>query len=201
MEDEVTQLPGLPWVFDASGELQHFLADLAGTIATAADFQEDAIVFERCFALDVRFLHGHCHDHESNSTWVKKVKPKTKEEVAKMLKAGRAPSRRFEFFHIVNLLGREKMVKIRRRGKEIVEELLTGSIALDQLKKFTMLEWQLIGVQIIHLKQGKLTHTLLWAKALKAALQIKLRKQHCSKPVRCRGAGTTAAIQINFWRL
>ena len=49
-DSDVAQLPGLPWVFDEwSGELQHFLADLSGRVATADDFSADAAVFERCF--------------------------------------------------------------------------------------------------------------------------------------------------------
>ena len=40
---DVSQLAGLPWVFDATnGELQHFLADLQGNMATNADFKRDA---------------------------------------------------------------------------------------------------------------------------------------------------------------
>ena len=59
---DAAELPGLPWVFDsASGELQHFLADIQGSIATAADFQRDACEFEKAFGLDVRFVHHHSH--------------------------------------------------------------------------------------------------------------------------------------------
>ena len=55
-DDGITQLPGLPWVFDgAAGQLTHFLAGVAGTTATSADFESDARVFERCFGRDVRF--------------------------------------------------------------------------------------------------------------------------------------------------
>ena len=54
---DISQLPGLPWVFDdKSGELQHFLANLAGDLASKSDFEEDAIVFEKCFGRDVRFF-------------------------------------------------------------------------------------------------------------------------------------------------
>ena len=76
---------------------------MSGSVAQKADFQQDAVVFERCFGLDVRFLHHHNHDHECSSTCVKNVKKKTKEELAKMLKANRAPPCRFEFWHIVLL--------------------------------------------------------------------------------------------------
>ena len=86
-----------------TGELQHFLEDMSGSVAQRADFQQDAVIFERCFELDVRFLHHHNHDHGCSSTCVKNVKKKTKEELAKMLKANRAPPCRFEFWHIVLL--------------------------------------------------------------------------------------------------
>ena len=76
-DSDVPQLAGLPWVFNqVTGELQHFLTDLAGNVAQAADFQQDALVFERCFGLDVRFLHHNSHDHECNNTCVKNVKKK-----------------------------------------------------------------------------------------------------------------------------
>ena len=59
-DNDISQLAGLPRVFDEiTGEWQHFLANFAGTVATAADFQQDAVVFERCFGRDVRFLHHH----------------------------------------------------------------------------------------------------------------------------------------------
>ena len=103
-DGEVAQLPGLPWVFnELSGELQHFLADLSGRVATADDFHADAVVFEKCFGLDTRFLHHHNCDHCCSGTCVKNVKKKTKEELMKMHKANRAPPCRFEFFHVVVL--------------------------------------------------------------------------------------------------
>ena len=71
---DVLQLPGPPWVFDqAPGELQHFVL-ISGNLATSSDFEQDAIVFEKYFGLDVRFLHNHNHDHEYSGTCVKKTK-------------------------------------------------------------------------------------------------------------------------------
>jgi hypothetical protein len=64
-DSDDTQLAGLPWRFnEASGELKDFVADISGGIAQASDFHADAVVFEQCFARDVRFLHCHCHDHD-----------------------------------------------------------------------------------------------------------------------------------------
>ena len=90
-DNDVLQLAGLPWVFDAAtGELQHFLADLQGNVATDADFKSDAQNFEKNWARDVRFLHHHCHDHECSSTCIKNQKKKTKEQQAEQLKSHRA---------------------------------------------------------------------------------------------------------------
>ena len=116
------QLPGLPCIFDtATGELQHFLADLQGNVATDADFKSDAQNFEKNWARDVRFLHHHCHDHECASTCIKNQKKMTKEQQADQLKSNRARPCRFDFFHIVLLkILIDKLTKIRRRGKEIV---------------------------------------------------------------------------------
>ena len=120
---DAAELPGLPWEFDcASGELQHYLADLQGNIATAPDFHRDACEFEKSFALDVRFLHHYNHDHDCTGTCVKNMKNKTKEQLAKLLKANRAPPCHFECYHTVLLLIAGKIQKIRRRGKEIVEK-------------------------------------------------------------------------------
>ena len=136
----------MPWVFDhGSGELQRFSADLAGNVATTVDFEEDARMFEKCFSLDVRFLHNHNHDHDCSGTCVKNVKNKTKEEPLKMIKANRAPPCRFDFYHIIALALQEKSVKIRRRGKEFVDApkgLSTtarnqfGSVALERRQAF-----------------------------------------------------------------
>ena len=74
-DTDIPKLPGLPWVFkQGTGELLHFLTDMTGNVAEAADFQKDAIVFERCFGLDVRYLHHHLHTHECCATCVKNVK-------------------------------------------------------------------------------------------------------------------------------
>ena len=121
-DSDAPQLAGLPWVFDtATGELQHFLADLQGNVATDADFKSDAQNFEKNWARDVRFLHHHCHDHECSSTCIKNQKKKTKEQQAEQLKSHRAPPCRFDVFHIVLLkIHLDKFTQIRRRGKEIV---------------------------------------------------------------------------------
>ena len=134
-DSDVEELPGLPWKFDpVTGELQHFFKDMRGNIAETADFQQDAVVFEKCFGLDVRFLHHHNHDHECSGTCVKNVKKKTKEELAKMLKSSRAPPCRFEFWHIKQLQIKGKNVRIRRRGKDIVEDpFIINSTARNQL--------------------------------------------------------------------
>ena len=97
---DVSQLAGLPWVFDAAtGELEHFLVDMSGTLAVDGDFHADAIVFETCFGLDVRFLHNHNHDHECSGTCVKNVKKKTAQELVKLLRANRAPPHAVSFSH------------------------------------------------------------------------------------------------------
>ena len=99
----------------------------------------------RCVCLEVRFLHHHNHDHDCSSTCVKNVKKKTKEELAKMLKASRAPPCRFDFFHIVLLQLRNKTQRIRRRGEGIVEAPFIinaaarnqfGSVALERPQPF-----------------------------------------------------------------
>ena len=103
-DSDAAQLAGLPWVFDGeSGQLQLFLADAHSRIATQETFEEDARNFETHFARDVRFLHHHCHDHDCSSTCVKNVKKKTKEQLADLLKANRAPPCRFDFFHIIKI--------------------------------------------------------------------------------------------------
>ena len=102
---DVSQLAGLPWVFDTStGELKHFLVDVLDKPAVRGDFHADAIVFEKCFGLDVRFLHNHNHDHECSGTCVKNVKKKTAQDLAKMLRSNRAPPCRFFFTHIFELV-------------------------------------------------------------------------------------------------
>ena len=89
---DVSQLAGLPWVFDTStGELSYFLVDVLDKPAARGDFHSDAIVFEQCFGLDVRFLHNHNHDHECSGTCVKNVKKKTAQDLAKRLRSNRAP--------------------------------------------------------------------------------------------------------------
>jgi hypothetical protein len=128
-DSDAAQLAGLPWEFDrASGELKHFSTNLQGHLATEADFERDAKVFEECFARDVRFSHGRNHDHDCSGTCVKNQKKPTLEQLSKLLRANRAPPCRFDFFHIVVLLiaaneGCEKKhTTIRRRGKQIVDE-------------------------------------------------------------------------------
>ena len=50
-DSDVSQLAGLPWGFNqVNGKLQHFLTDLGGNLAQAADFQLDALVFESALA-------------------------------------------------------------------------------------------------------------------------------------------------------
>ena len=118
------QLPGLPWVFEAAtGELQHFLADLQGNVATDTNFKCDAQNFEKNWARDVRFLHHHCHNHECSFTCIKFQKNKSKEQQANQLKSHRSPPCRFDFFHVVILkIFTAKLTKIRRRGKDIVHQ-------------------------------------------------------------------------------
>ena len=137
---------GLPWVFDEKfGELQHFLANLSGDLASKSDFEKDAVVFEKCFGRDVRFLHSHTHDHDCSGTCVKNLNKKTQEEFAKMLKKNRAPPCHFEIFHVVPLSLEDKKIDIRRRGKEIVDtaSILNttarnrfGSVALERPEPF-----------------------------------------------------------------
>ena len=123
-DDDDAQLPGLPWVFDAAtGELQHFLADLQGNVATDTDLLLDAQNFEKNWARDVRFLHHHCHNHECSFTCIKNQKNKSKEQQANQLKSHRSPPCRFDFFHVVILkILTDKLTKIRRRGKDIVDQ-------------------------------------------------------------------------------
>ena len=143
---DVSQLAGLPWVFDTStGELKHFLVDVLDKPAARGDFHADAIVFEQCFGLDVRFLHNHNHDHECSGTCVKNVKKKTAQDLAKLLRSNRAPPMPF-LFHTHSRIGVGKQKKkIRRRGKEIVgaPHILSttvrnevGSVALERPQPF-----------------------------------------------------------------
>ena len=121
-DSDDAEIGDLPWVCDAvSGELKHFLADFSGSPATESDFHTDALIFEKCFARDVRFLHHNNYDHVCSGTCVKNQKKKTKEEIMKMLKANRAPPCRFEFYHVILLQLEDKMKELRRRGKEIVD--------------------------------------------------------------------------------
>ena len=74
-DTDAPQLPGLPLVFAGeTGELQHFLAGPGGTIATKELLVQDAEIFEKNFARDVRFLSHHLHDHDCSSTCVKNLK-------------------------------------------------------------------------------------------------------------------------------
>ena len=52
---------------------------------------------------------------------MKNVKKKTAQELVKLLRSNRAPPCRFLFYHIVELVLENKNVKIRKRGKEIVD--------------------------------------------------------------------------------
>ena len=122
-----------------TGELKHFLTYLSGNVAQAADFQQDALVFERCFGLDVRFLHHHNHDHACSGTCVKNVKTKTKAELTKMLRASRAPPCRFDFWHIVLLQLLDKTVRFRRRGKDIIDApFITNATARNRFGSVVM---------------------------------------------------------------
>ena len=130
---------------DSSRELVHFLADMGGNEATKHHFAEDALVFEKCLGLDSRFLHHHSHNHECASTCVKNVKQKSKEQLIKVLKEHRSPPCRSDVHHVVELEMHGKKLKIRRRGKEIVNSRHIrsstarnqfGSIALDRLEPF-----------------------------------------------------------------
>ena len=145
------QLGPLPWRFDSvTGELQHFVTSskegCKEEVAQAFDFEQDAKVFEQCFGKDVRYLHHHNHDHDCSSTCVKNVKKKTQEELAKMLKANRAPPCRFEFWHVVEMQVLNKTKRVRRRGKELVQVPFIsnatdrnrfGSVALERQHPFT----------------------------------------------------------------
>ena len=62
----------------ATGELQHFLSDLQGNVATDTDLLLDAQNFEKNWARDVRFLHHHCHNHECSSTCIRNQEDKSK---------------------------------------------------------------------------------------------------------------------------
>ena len=120
----------------ANGELQHFLADLHGNTATKENFELDAQSFEKIFARDVRFLSHHGHDHDCSGTRVKSVKKRTKEQLAKLLMASRAPPCRFDFFLIVMLAIAGKRSKIRRRGKELVDSpYILSTISWNQWLK------------------------------------------------------------------
>ena len=120
-DNDGAPLPGLPWVFNNTGELKHLLADLQGNVATDEDKLLDAQNFEQNYARDVRFLHNHCHNHECSFTCIKNQKNKSKEQQADQLKSHRTPPCRFDFFHVVILkILIDKLTKIRRRGKDIV---------------------------------------------------------------------------------
>lgn len=96
---------------------------MQGNVATPADFERDAQNFEKNWARDVRFLHHHCHNHECSFTCVKNQKNKSKEQQGNQIKSHRAPPCRFDFFHIVILkIHIDRLTKIRRRGKEIVNQ-------------------------------------------------------------------------------
>ena len=103
-DSDASQLAGLPYVFDETGELQHFLVNLQGHVATAADFQQDAEAYEKCMARNTRFIQNHCHDHECSVTCVKNVKKKTEVEKAKLLRQNKVPPCRFDFLHVVTLI-------------------------------------------------------------------------------------------------
>ena len=121
---ESLQLAGAPWEFDAFGSLRRFVT-LQGETATASDFDEDARLFEAAFARDVRSLHGHNHNHDCTTTCIKYQKKKAAEELANLLSMNKAPPCRFLFFRKLILLlenddGKERRLRIRRRGKELV---------------------------------------------------------------------------------
>ena len=122
-DNDASHLAGLPWVLDAAtGELQHFLTNHYGSVATRADLKRDGQSFEKNWARDVRFVYQHCQDHECAATCIKNQKKKSKEQQADQLKPHRAPPCRFNFFHIVLLkIFIDKLTKLRRRGKEIVK--------------------------------------------------------------------------------
>lgn len=109
--------------------------DLSGVhVAAGIDFHEDALAFERCFGEDARFLHHHNHDHNCSGTCVKNVKDKTKEDLAKTLKGNRVQPCRFKFYHEYQVSRGDKVVKVRRRGKDIVgEPFIVSSAARNQL--------------------------------------------------------------------
>ena len=116
--------------FSEEGTFQHFLMPCNNTCrrrgATQEDLFNDAIQYEQAFTHDFRWLSGHCHDHTSAATCIKKMKKSTTEEKRKVIKSNRAPPCRFWFLHMVMFYlwdGTKEVVKRRRRrGQRIVKE-------------------------------------------------------------------------------
>jgi len=89
-------------------------------------FQQDAERFALAFCRDARALHGHNHDHNCSFTCIKYVKQNAKKIAEKSVATGTNIVCRF-FFYVVLVFkimeeAVERVVRVRRRGKEIIKK-------------------------------------------------------------------------------
>ena len=116
--------------FKEDGTFQHFLVTDPETgerrKATLEDLAKDATRYEEAFAQDFRWLSAHNHNHTCAVTCIKKMQKSTMEEKRNVLKSKKAPPCRFWFLHVVIFAVwdgvKDVLKKLRRRGKNIVEE-------------------------------------------------------------------------------
>jgi len=115
----------LPWKVSENGEITDAISP-QGTTVSPEEFSQDAERYARSFSRDARALHGHNHDHNCSFTCIKYVKSSAKKMAEKSLDTGMNIVCRF-FFYVVLVFkiveeAVERVVRIRRRGKEIITE-------------------------------------------------------------------------------
>ena len=115
----------LPWEVSENGEITDAISP-QGTTVSPEEFSQDAERYARSFSRDARALHGHNHDHNCSFTCIKYVKSSAKKMAETSLDTGMNIVCRF-FFYVVLVFkiveeAVERVVRIRRRGKEIITE-------------------------------------------------------------------------------
>lgn len=115
----------LPWEVNEKGEVTDAISPEATSVSPEM-FRRDAERFALAFSRDARALQGHNHNHNCSFTCIKYVKQNAKKIAEKSLHTGTNIVCRF-FFYVILVFkivegAVERVVRLRRRGKEIIEE-------------------------------------------------------------------------------
>ena len=112
-----------PWVLDPFRRVIG-LQSVDGKVAEREETLEDARAWARAFARDVRGVFCQNHDHNCVATCAKYAKPVEGEQAEKKKRKKLDPRSycRFLFVRIVEFKVLDKMKRVLRRGKELVEK-------------------------------------------------------------------------------